>query len=486
MRGSVVGGIVLVILARAGAVDLGSLYRMQDSESRRASSADPNWQDGNGDARPIPPGETLAIAELEGPGVIDHIWNTTASPEAEYSRLLVLRMYWDGEEHPSVECPLGDFFAVGHGKDIPLTSAPVRNGAEGRARNCYWPMPFRTSARITLTNEGAQPVQAFFWYVDWHTTELAEDAAYFHARYRQDFPTIAGQNYLIADIAGRGHYVGTVLNVRQRTAGWWGEGDDFFFIDGAEEPTLRGTGSEDYFCDAWGFREQTGPYYGVSLFEGYDAYSLTTAYRWHIPDPVHFAKSLRVEIEHKGASFHEDGSVKSGFEERADDFSSVAYWYQTEPHKAFAPMPTGYARLYYAPEDRVAVEMENQIDQMQATSGDIQVQDLATAKQAFWLPTTPDQQLRIPFELEESGVYSVVFRVTHSWDYGIYQFQLDGRQLGPARDYYHSSVATREWKVPPMPLDAGSHVLEVLNQGKNPQSTGYLFGIDGITFLRED
>ncbi len=158
--------------------------------------------------------------------------------------------------------------------------------------------------------------------------------------YRQEFPCVMGRNYLIADLEGRGHYVGTVQSVYLVSPGWYGEGDDFFFIDGEKEPSLRGTGTEDYFCDGWGFREQAGPFYGAPLWEGFDTGDRGTAYRWHIPDPVVFTKSLRVEIEHKGSQSFPDGTG-SGFIERDDLMSSVAFWYQTRAAQTVACLAAG-------------------------------------------------------------------------------------------------------------------------------------------------
>ncbi len=258
----------------------------------------------------------------------------------------MLRMYWDGETTPSVECPLGDFFAMGHGIDAPVDSIPVRVVSEGRARNCYWPMPFAKSAKITVTNEGAMPVKSFYSYVDWRTLpKLPKNTAYFHAMYRQEFPTAMGKRYLFADIEGRGHYVGTVLSVRHRTASWFGEGDDFFYVDGEKEPGLRGTGTEDYFCDAWGFRRQSGPYYGAPLYDGENPGSRSTVYRWHVTDPIVFQKSLRAEIEHVGPVLDFAGRMVQDYGERTDDFSSVSFWYQAEPHKPWPAPPAGHDRL---------------------------------------------------------------------------------------------------------------------------------------------
>ena len=460
---------------------LDGLARLREGTAERASSSDANWQNGNGDARPIPPGGTLILGDLKGPGCIHHIWNTIAAKERCYSRLLVLRMYWDGEEQPSVECPIGDFFVIGHGVDEPMQSLPVCVTSNGRGRNCYWPMPFRKSARITVTNEGRQRIDAFYYYVDWQKLpKLDKKTGYFHAMYRQEFPTVMGRNYLIADIVGRGHYVGTVLSVRQLTASWWGEGDDFFFIDGEAEPRLRGTGSEDYLCDGWGLRKMSNPYYGAPLMEGYDPFSLTTTYRWHIPDPVVFRKSLHVEIEHKGVTFNPDGSVKSGFEERLDDFSSVAFWYQVEPHKPYPEMPKGYARLYYDYSN--LIEAESLIPKAKVSMGPLEPQSGAWSGKAqlFWTPAEGNQTLSLPFEVKESGRYSILLALTLSWDYGILQIELDGARLGSPVDLYSPTVASKDKIVGPVELTAGSHALTLRNVGKNADSKGYFFGMDGF------
>ena len=324
---------------------LAGLEQLKDFQTMRASSSDPDWKNGNRDMRPIKAGQTLTVAELNGPGMIVHSWCTVSHADQNFSRLMTLRIYWDGEKNPSVECPIGDFFGVGHGLDRAFTSLPVRVTSDGRGRNCYWPMPFRKSARITVSNDSDRPCYAFFYYVDWQKRKsLPKDTAYFHAMYRQEFPCVMGQNYQIADIIGRGHYVGTVQSVYLVSPGSYGEGDDFFFIDGEKEPSLRGTGTEDYFCDGWGFREQSGPFYGAPLFEGFKTGDRSSAYRWHIPDPVVFRKSLRVEIEHIGGQVFPDGS-HTGFIERDDLMSSVEYWYQTEPHKPWPAMPPTKDRL---------------------------------------------------------------------------------------------------------------------------------------------
>ena len=336
MKAVFVSLIVLLAAAELLSQDiLGNLGQPQNYISRRVSSYDRSG--GNRDSLTIEPGGTAVLAEVPGPGAIHHIWTTIAA-EAFYGRNLILRMYWDGETAPSVEAPVGDFFGVGHGLDRSFSSLPINCSSEGRARNCYWSMPFRRSARITVTNEGQKPVAAFYYYVDYRVLkELSESTPYFHAQYRQEMPCAPGRNYVLLEAEGRGHYVGCNLSVLQRAMGWWGEGDDMIFVDGEKTPSLHGTGSEDYFSDAWGMREDESPFYGCPLQEeDYQAGSKATVYRFHVPDPVPFTRSILVTIEHGHAN------------DRADHFSSVAYWYQAEPHKAFPPLAPVDQRLPFA------------------------------------------------------------------------------------------------------------------------------------------
>jgi hypothetical protein len=307
----------------------------QNYTSKRISSFDRTG--GNNDRISILPDETAVLAEIEGPAAVHHIWVTIAA-EPFYGRKIILRIYWDGENSPSVESPIGDFFGVGHGLNRNLSSLPISCSSEGRARNSYWYMPFRRSARITVTNEGTQPVGAFYYYIDYRELlSLGEDIPYFHAQYRQEMPCQPGKNYPICEASGRGHYVGCNLSILQTAMGWWGEGDDMIYVDGEEFPSLYGTGSEDYFSDAWSMREDENLFYGCPLQEpDFQTGSKATVYRFHIPDPIPFKKSLRVTIEHG----HANG--------RSDFYSSVAYWYQIEPHRPFPGMPPVKERLPFA------------------------------------------------------------------------------------------------------------------------------------------
>ena len=238
-------------------------YRLTEPknfEAFRATSNNEDWNSNDDSKRPIP-GETTVLADLQGPGVVTHMWITIADNEYGWPRLLRLRVYYDGSPIPSVDAPLGDFFAVGQGFEAKVKSLMVVNSSDGRARNSYWPMPFQKSCRITVTNEGRRRVSNLYYHVDWEKLpSLPANTPYFHARYRQSLPAPAdGSNYEFLNVKGKGHYVGTVLSVVQAEAGWFGEGDEFFWVDGAKKPSIEGTGSEDYFNDAWGLHVNDEP-----------------------------------------------------------------------------------------------------------------------------------------------------------------------------------------------------------------------------------
>ncbi len=459
---------------------LSGIETLRDMKTMRASSSDADWAKGNGDCRWIKPGGSLVVADLEGPGRIVHIWVTIADQEPFYSRLLTLRIYWDGETHPSVECPIGDFFGIGMGVDKAFTSLPVCVTSEGRGRNCYWPMPFRKSARIVVTNEGAKPCDAFYYYVDWQKLpSLPEESAYFHAMYRQEFPCVMGQNYLIADLQGRGQYAGTVLSVYQSSPGWFGEGDDFFYLDGEKEPSLRGTGTEDYFCDGWGFREQSTPFYGTPLWEGYGTGDRGSAYRWHLTDPVAFTKSLRLEIEHKGGQDFPDGT-STGYIERDDLFSSVAFWYQHEPHKPFPPLPPGAERLPFREE--ILLKGHAAVADAKHSEAPMEIQELGgvtDGKQLFFRPPNDSGWIEVTFEMPKEATTQLTARLVHSHDYGIYQILLDGRPIARL-DLYNPNIVPSSDQLGVQTLSAGKHILRFECVGKSPDSGGYFLGFDAL------
>ena len=282
----------------------------------KASSTSPTGK--NDDARYIKPGETLVCADVKGAGEFTHLWMTIAAQSPDHLRELVIRMTWDDAPTPAVECPVGDFFAQGPGSNgvnngyVEFHSAPVSVGGS-MALNCYWPMPFKKHAVITVTNEGSKAVDAYYYNFDYRLYDKPQkDALYFHTQYKNYFPAPVGKPLTITEVKGRGHFVGTIVSVLCNSDGWWGEGDDIFYVDGHQKPDLDGTGSEGYFCGAWdcGHTFQT-PYFGVTYYDnptkgGEKRGIYNTVYRWHIQDPVPFTKSLLFHLEHGRGGWDED------------------------------------------------------------------------------------------------------------------------------------------------------------------------------------
>jgi hypothetical protein len=293
----------------------------------------------------VPAKSTVTLGEISGSGAIQQIWMTPAP--LDKTRFNILRFYWDGETTPSVEVPLGDFFACGWGKYCQINSTPVCVNP-GSAFNCYWSMPFHKSAKITLENLDENQM-SLYYQINYSLTEVPADAATFHAQFRR-VPRIAERpEYTILDgVRGRGQYVGTYLAWEVRSPGWWGEGEIKFFLDGDTTfPTICGTGTEDYFCGSYNFENQetkkyqtfSTPHSGLAQVlppdVAYQPGQRFGLYRWHLADPVRFAQELKVTIQALGWMTDNSGRYLP----LNDDIASVAYWYQTEPHAAFPALP---------------------------------------------------------------------------------------------------------------------------------------------------
>jgi D-arabinan exo alpha-(1,3)/(1,5)-arabinofuranosidase (non-reducing end) len=289
----------------------------------------------------IEPGTTFTVAEIDGPGVIQHFWLTTTP---EKWRFLILRVYWDDEETPSIEVPVGDFFCNGWCERANVNSLPVAVNPAG-GMNSYWEMPFRKKARITMENID-DDVAVLYYQVDYALTEIPEDMAYLHVQWRRNNPLKYKEVHTIVEgIKGQGHFVGTYMAWGVNNCGWWGEGEIKFYMDGDKEfPTICGTGTEDYFGGAWNFEHPKGeygiystPFLGMhqvikpdGLYRSQQRFGM---YRWHIMDPIRFEKDLRVTMQ--ALSW----GPKGKYLPLQDDISSTAFWYQTEPHAAFPTLP---------------------------------------------------------------------------------------------------------------------------------------------------
>jgi hypothetical protein len=301
---------------------------------------------GNADRFVVKAGDTQELFNATGPGVITHIWFTIAANSAAHLKELVLRIYWDGNAKPSVETPVGDFFGLNLGQYQIFDSAFVAC-SPGKSLNCWFAMPFRRSARMTVTNEGSQQVGAFYSNIDYQLVpSLPADAMYFHAQYRQNAPEVAitgenpkinldaKHNHVFMEARGRGHLMGVTLGVLQNADNWMGEGDDMIFVDDEAKPAINGTGLEDYFLGSWDFGGRDGAipfahhFYGAPLIVAPErAGGRYCCYRWHGDNPVTFTKYLKHTIEHGHA------------DDRADNYYSVGYWYQSEPFTDFPAMP---------------------------------------------------------------------------------------------------------------------------------------------------
>ncbi len=429
---------------------LGEITRQQPGVTRRHSSGlfDP---ESNADAYHLAPGERRTVAELDGPGEIQHIWFTIAG-DRRYPRSLVLRLYWDGADIPSVESPIGDFFAAGNGMRANVTTTPIEVTSYGRALNSYWRMPFRKKARLEMANESAVRATVYC-QIDWvQLPSLPDDTLYFHARYHQELPAKPFSPYTIFEGEGEGQYVGTVLSSQNSLGSWFGESDDRFYIDGEETPSLVGTGTEDYFTDAWNLRLFSNPNAGVTICEPKGMDCRMTLYRWHLRPPVIFHKSLKVEIERR--SFIETTDPQTGarrefdFKFRPDYFSSVAFWYQKGVARPFCKLPLLAERL----NPETWIEVKEMAGTLSCSSGLKPVKRsnrTCHGKTMFYVANDREGAwFEVPFAVREQGMYSLsVFQVLFR-DFGIWKVTLTGTRthqvLDPALDFYDTLSALKE------------------------------------------
>ncbi len=451
----------------------------------------------NWDNHTVPPGQTHVLMDEKGPGVITHIWITFLGPEpqdwakngAANHQEMLLRIFYDGNERPAVEAPVGDFFANCFGKRSEVTSLPVIV-EDADSYNCYWRMPFRKSIRIEIENQSEKQISLLYYNIDWIKKDhIPADTPYFYAQYRQEYPVQKGKDYVILETTGKGHYVGTVLAVRTRSPSWFGEGDEKVYIDGETKPSIWGTGTEDYFLSAWGLKTTSTPFFGVPYFDQWGIVGgHTSAYRWHISDPWVFNTGIKVTFEHFGWISPDENPNKKAmsWNEREDDYSSVAFWYQTG-------QPTFSARAPHARErklpniERLVVPAANFTDAKYHGSGSVTTQqlDLYDGKQLLYMPKEANGAfIEIPFEIARKEPLRLLLNMTKSSDFGRYQASLNGVKLGGVIDLYNAKVVNEEVHLLDFWPEPGKYTLRLECVGKSGQSDGYYCGIESVR-LRE-
>jgi hypothetical protein len=513
-RGVALLALVLASLALPSSADpLDEITRMEPGRMNRASSGlyDP---ESNLDCHHVYPGQRLVIADLEGPGEIRHMWFTLASADRRYPRTVVLRIYWDGSEIPAVESPIGDLFAAGNGMRANVESIPVSVSSYGRALNCYWRMPFRKRAVVELANEGQETVSAYF-QCEWLALDKEPtDALYFHARYKQEYPAKPLSPYVIFEGRGEGQYVGTVYSSQNMVGSWFGESDDRFFIDEESQPSIVGTGTEDYFNDAWNLRTHTYGRIGVSICDTKGDEERITAYRWHIDAPVPFHKSLRVEIERRSYISITDPETRKAtqydFKYRPDYVSSVAFWY----HRGTMERTWDFAPAAERVLPEIWVEPKDLVDKARASEGlkpKRASNRTCAGKQFFYVRNdAPGGWVELPFEVKDPGRYVVSVFQSLFHEYGVWKVSLIGpegetvldsgldfydyllpREENWPENYHHGT--TVETKLGETHLAPGSYVVRFECVGANPLTRhpetgefgkGYSLALDAICLRR--
>lgn len=451
-------------------LDPGRLPYLKHSQLKQISSFDSTG--GNNDRINLTDGETATIAEMEGPGVITRIWVTIDSRDPYFLRRIVLRMFWDGEENPSVEAPVGDFFGTGFRYKHYLSQFL---GMSSGGYYCYFPMPFNKSARIEVENQTGQEVYAFYYHIDYQKLgdPLASDVAYFHSQWRREIRTASDKNYTVLEAEGRGHFVGMNMNMQgYRGQLWFLEGDEMVYVDGEKFPSVYGTGTEDYFTGGWYFNrgEFYGPYHGLIIKN--DSLARIAAYRFQVGDAIPFEQSLRFTIEHG-----------HGNEEEAD-YSSTAYWYQREPHKPFPALPKASLRIPL----RVAVPpgaLEAESLKPAGSGFTTLVQDMSDfgpdwsgLEQLKILPEKRDATFTVTIPETEEDKYIVQLYYTKGPAYGNTNIFYGEKKVGEIHGYAENVLPGGKIRMEGLWSADNGLPIRFVMAGKDKKSAGSAVGLD--------
>ncbi|MBN1590358.1 MAG: DUF2961 domain-containing protein [Pirellulales bacterium] len=483
---------------------MSDLTRSQDYSASRVSSHQP--QGGPRDNYYIPiTGEEVTLADIKGPGAITHMWTTQRCSGRE----LILRIYWEGNKHPSVEAPIGDFFGVAMGVNAPMESVPIQVTSEGRSRNCWWNMPFNKSARVTVAaapslkeNRKQDPnlrndAEALYFYVDYRSyPKPIPDIHYFHARFTETDPPVRGKPVTLLEAEGDGHFVGVVLGARNRVSGWFGEGDDIFTVDG--KVAMIGTGTEDYFCDAWGFRQFSSLYHGAPVMEGRRPGDRLSAYRFHILDPVPFRKTFKLEIEHWPWISPVPNTGR-------DYYSSLGFWYQKTVHRPWPRLGRIISNGPWDPDKgRWHVPGALEAEDLEVVSYQSNAKGNPRPRIKEAKPNLSGDHMLVfdagnggRFSLnvpaEQAGRYAVKIYYPRAPEFGIVGLEVNGKPFGePVDTYLRRNDLTRPLWPPEMHCFEGVTLKKGRNEftfsvsDKNRRADGYQIGLDCIVLEREE
>ena len=481
---------------------MSDLIKPIDGRSCRATSTRIDEATGkplnhNADNYRVLSGNTHVVLDAKGPGVVTHMWFTfldkywhpwAVNGSATHQEML-LRVFYDGNETPDIEVPFGDFFANCFGERSEVISMPVVV-EDADSYNSFWPMPFQKSIRIEIVNQSeTKNVNLLYYNIDWiKKPSLPKNTPYFYAYYRQEYPQKTGDDYLILETQGKGHYVGTVFSVRTRSPQWFGEGDEKIYIDGEEEASIWGTGTEDYFLSAWGLKNGvTTPFFGTVFFDHSGLGGRTSCYRWHIPDPIVFEKSIRVTIEHSGWISADEALERRthSWEEREDDVTTIAFWYQTGKPAYKGPIPTAKERILPVIDLIFPASAALENGGCRGGNGYFQtsLNHYMNGQLAF-RPNSPAAFIEIPFIVEKKEPRRLLLSMTKAPDYGIWQVYLNGVALRSPVDLYSEQTMPFDYDLLDFWPDPGRYTLTLKHVGKNRFSAGDGLGIESVR-LRE-
>lgn len=473
------------------------LSKSQNYSASRVSSF--NRKGGPRDNFYIPTsGEEVTLAEIKGPGAITHIWTTTRGK----GRDLIIRFYWEGSEHPSVEAPIGDFFGAAMGIDANVNSYPIQVSSNGRSRNCWWYMPFNKMARITVSATRSEEnlkrkTISLYYYIDYRVfSRPIKDINYYHARFQETDPAQRGKSIKLLEVDGTGHFVGVVMGHRARTPGWFGEGDDIITVDG--KVSFAGTGTEDYFCDAWGFRVFSDLYHGVPVLEGREVGNRLGAYRFHIMDPIPFRKSFKFEIEHWPW-------ISPWPNTGRDYYSSLGFWYQNRIHKPWPnlkriisnePWNPAKGRWYIngalEAEDLGVIEFESKAG-LNGKPSTQHVMPNLSGDHMLLFDSGGEGKFSLNVPVKSPGSYSLKIYYVRAPEYGEVKLFVNGDPVGePADTFLRTDDLTRpiwppkEFVFKGVSLEEGMNVFRFVIDSKNPESDGFKMGIDCIVLEMEE